>query len=111
MKLPGQGASTSELLQTLTQEPLVAVHLATALLSLLLGAVVLARQKGTPQHRALGWTWVVLMALCPYRIGVPFWSAQVPREYMSMLPPTPTTGSGVMPDRLSGTAISDRPRK
>jgi uncharacterized membrane protein len=62
VKLPGQGASTAELLQTLAQEPLVAVHLATALLSLALGAVVLARSKGTPPHRALGWTWVGLMA-------------------------------------------------
>jgi uncharacterized membrane protein len=43
------------------RHPLIFFHLVTALLALLLGAVMLARRKGTRSHKALGWTWVVLM--------------------------------------------------
>jgi uncharacterized membrane protein len=43
------------------QRPLVFVHLLCALGALALGALVLARRKGTPSHRALGWSWVLLM--------------------------------------------------
>jgi uncharacterized membrane protein len=42
--------------------PLIALHLAAALLALAVGAVVLARRKGTASHKALGWFWVVLTA-------------------------------------------------
>jgi uncharacterized membrane protein len=45
----------------LQRHPLVLFHLATALAALVVGAVVLARRKGTASHRALGWTWVLLM--------------------------------------------------
>ena len=41
--------------------PLVIVHLAAALCAMVLGAVQLWRAKGTPGHRLLGWSWVVLM--------------------------------------------------
>ena len=41
--------------------PVVYVHLLSALAALVLGAVQLARRKGTPGHRALGWVWVALM--------------------------------------------------
>ncbi len=41
--------------------PLIALHLAAALLALVVGAVVMARRKGTVNHKALGWFWVVLM--------------------------------------------------
>lgn len=42
--------------------PLVVyVHLAAALGAMLIGAVQLARPKGTASHRAIGWTWAVLM--------------------------------------------------
>lgn len=45
-----------------SQRPLIAVHLAAALVALLVGAVVMARPKGTFSHKTLGWTWVTLMA-------------------------------------------------
>ena len=41
--------------------PLVVVHLSAALCALVVGAVQLARAKGTPGHRVLGWTWATLM--------------------------------------------------
>lgn len=44
-------------------EPLIAVHVATAMLAVLLGAFVLARQKGTPVHRGMGRVWACAMAL------------------------------------------------
>ena len=43
------------------RHPLIFFHLVTALLALLLGAVMLARRKGTRSHKALGWAWVLLM--------------------------------------------------
>lgn len=42
-------------------QPLIALHLFAALLALVVGSVVLARRKGTVNHKALGWFWVVLM--------------------------------------------------
>lgn len=39
----------------------VAIHLTGALLALAIGVVVLARQKGTSSHKALGRSWGVLM--------------------------------------------------
>lgn len=47
--------------QLLARHPLVFFHLVTALSALVLGAFVLARRKGSASHKALGWTWVVLM--------------------------------------------------
>jgi uncharacterized membrane protein len=52
----------TELTRLLHQHPLVFFHLVTALSALLLGGVLLARRKGSPSHRALGWVWVGLMA-------------------------------------------------
>jgi uncharacterized membrane protein len=49
-------------LHLLDHRPVVFVHLLAALGTLMLGAMLLARRKGTPSHRALGWTWVTLMA-------------------------------------------------
>jgi uncharacterized membrane protein len=46
----------------LERHPLVFFHLATALAALLLGAWLLARRKGTVNHRRAGWVWVALMA-------------------------------------------------
>ena len=43
------------------QHPLIFVHMLSALGSLLVGGVVLARRKGTASHRAGGWLWVALM--------------------------------------------------
>ncbi|MES2958754.1 MAG: DUF2306 domain-containing protein [Pseudomonadota bacterium] len=45
----------------LQRHPLVFFHLLTALAALIVGAFVLAQRKGTASHKALGWTWVVLM--------------------------------------------------
>ena len=42
--------------------PVIAAHAALAGAALVVGGTVLARRKGTASHRALGWTWVVLMA-------------------------------------------------
>jgi uncharacterized membrane protein len=46
----------------LERQPLVFLHLVTALAALLIGIVLLLRRKGTCSHRVLGWTWVVTMA-------------------------------------------------
>ena len=48
--------------QLLSQRPLIFLHLACAAAAVVLGAVLLLRRKGTTSHRALGWTWVLLMA-------------------------------------------------
>ena len=40
---------------------MTSIHLAAAVLSLLVGAAVLARTKGTPSHKLLGRVWVGLM--------------------------------------------------
>jgi len=45
----------------LERQPVVFFHLVTAMAALLLGIVILTRRKGTSHHRALGWTWVLLM--------------------------------------------------
>jgi uncharacterized membrane protein len=41
----------------------IAIHLAAVLPALLLGALQLATPKGTPAHRAVGWAWVLAMAV------------------------------------------------
>jgi len=46
--------------------PLIALHLTSALLAIVLGAVLLTRRKGTGGHRTLGWVWVVLMAIVAF---------------------------------------------
>ena len=43
--------------------PVIALHLGAALIALVLGAVQLARVKGTPAHRLLGRIWVVAMVV------------------------------------------------
>jgi uncharacterized membrane protein len=40
---------------------MIIIHLTAAILSLLVGGLVLARRKGTASHRALGRLWVALM--------------------------------------------------
>lgn len=47
----------------LEQHPLIFVHLITAVGALAVGAVVLARRKGSLSHRAIGWAWVLLMGV------------------------------------------------
>ncbi|MDX1375808.1 MAG: DUF2306 domain-containing protein [Burkholderiales bacterium] len=42
--------------------PVVLLHLVAAVLALGIGALNLARRKGTRAHRVLGWIWVALMA-------------------------------------------------
>lgn len=42
-------------------QPLVLLHLSTALGALLLGLYIMNRPKGTAPHRRLGWAWVILM--------------------------------------------------
>ena len=51
---------------------MIALHLSAAILSLLVGALVLSRKKGTISHKALGRLWVGLMlvvALSSFWIG------------------------------------------
>ncbi len=43
--------------------PVITLHAAAAVTALVLGIVQLARRKGTPGHRALGWLWIALMAV------------------------------------------------
>lgn len=40
-----------------------AIHLAAVLPAVVIGVTQLFAKKGTPLHRALGWAWVVLMAV------------------------------------------------
>lgn len=40
----------------------IQIHLAAALLALVIGTVLMIGVKGTALHRALGWTWVAAMA-------------------------------------------------
>ncbi len=46
---------------TVAPPPIIVAHLSAALAALLVGAVQLARVKGTAGHRVLGWTWAALM--------------------------------------------------
>jgi uncharacterized membrane protein len=54
--------SMEHITQLIQQRPLIALHLAAALIALAVGATVMARRKGTINHKRLGWFWVVLMA-------------------------------------------------
>ncbi|NEX92705.1 DUF2306 domain-containing protein [Caulobacter sp. 17J65-9] len=45
-----------------TAKPAIQLHLATALLALAIGTVLLLGVKGNRLHRVLGWTWVIAMA-------------------------------------------------
>lgn len=47
--------------QLLAERPLIFWHMVTALVAFALGAVLLARRKGTTAHRSLGWVWVLSM--------------------------------------------------
>lgn len=49
------------LIHLIETRPLIALHLFAAVLAFVVGAVVLARRKGTPNHKALGWFWAVLI--------------------------------------------------
>ncbi len=46
----------------MTATPVIIIHLGAALAALLLGGLMLATRKGTPRHRRLGRSWVLLMA-------------------------------------------------
>jgi uncharacterized membrane protein len=43
------------------QPPVIQLHIAAALLALLLGTVQLVGIKGTGLHRLIGWSWVIAM--------------------------------------------------
>ena len=43
--------------------PVILIHLATALASVVVGGAMFLMKKGTPQHRLSGRVWVVLMAV------------------------------------------------
>lgn len=45
------------------QTPAIKIHLAAALMALMLGAVLMLRRKGRAFHRAAGWVWVVLVSV------------------------------------------------
>lgn len=45
------------------QSPAIRIHLATALVALLLGATLMVRRKGRAFHRVAGWAWVTLVAV------------------------------------------------
>lgn len=44
------------------QAPVLQIHIAAAVLALVIGVVLLAGIKGNRLHRTLGWTWAVAMA-------------------------------------------------
>jgi len=43
--------------------PVILIHLATAVASVVVGGAMFLMKKGTPQHRLSGRVWVVLMAV------------------------------------------------
>ncbi len=43
--------------------PVILIHLATALASIIVGAVMFMLRKGTPLHRTTGRVWVLLMVI------------------------------------------------
>ena len=43
--------------------PVILIHLATAIASVVVGGAMFLMKKGTPQHRLSGRVWVVLMAV------------------------------------------------
>lgn len=47
----------------MTFTPVILIHLATALASVVVGAGMFMLKKGTPLHRVTGRVWVLLMAL------------------------------------------------
>lgn len=47
----------------LIAKPVLAVHVAAALATVLIGAVLLWGRKGSVHHRVLGWTWVAAMGV------------------------------------------------
>ena len=47
----------------------IQLHIAAAVVSLAVGAVLLAGPKGRGLHKALGWTWVVAMAIVAVSSG------------------------------------------
>lgn len=47
--------------ELLLNRPLIALHLASATLALLVGTALMWRRKGSFSHRTLGWTFVLLM--------------------------------------------------
>lgn len=55
--------SMEHITRLIETRPLIALHLGAALLALLIGSVVMLRRKGTVSHKALGWSWVALMAV------------------------------------------------
>lgn len=44
----------------------IQLHLAAALTALAIGLVILSGVKGTAQHKALGWSWVIAMAVTAF---------------------------------------------
>ena len=48
-------------IQLVDRHPLIALHLACAVLALVAGAIVMARRKGSFSHRVLGWSFVLLL--------------------------------------------------
>lgn len=51
----------NHLIQLIERHPVIALHLGAALTALAVGAVVMARRKGTASHKALGWGFIALM--------------------------------------------------
>ena len=63
-------------------QPIFALHLAAALLALLLGVVVLSLTKGTKLHKALGRTWVALMLVVAISS---FWIVEIGKDSFSVI--------------------------
>jgi len=58
--------------------PITAIHLTAALVGLVLGAVQLARRKGTPSHRLIGRVWVAAMVVAAVSS---FWIESITRGH------------------------------
>ncbi len=59
--MPAHSSLVEHFALMLQRHPVIFFHLVTAVLALLLGAIMFAWRKGTRSHKAWGWTLVVLM--------------------------------------------------
>ena len=61
--MPNMDLHSNPFVQMLQQHPLLFLHLVTAVGALVIGLFIMFRRKGTRSHKALGWSWAVLMGV------------------------------------------------
>lgn len=64
---------TMDLTPLISASPFVKIHIAFAILAILLGAMQFIWKKGTYSHKSIGWIWVVIMCFVGISaISLPF---------------------------------------